>query len=50
MALHRSKLDAWQDRLPERGEWSGVADDIGLSPEALYREIARRWRLDRGSP
>ena len=39
------KLDAWlADRgaLPERGRWKMVAEDICVSPEALYREIARR--------
>jgi CRP-like cAMP-binding protein len=41
-----SRLDAWLDlnegRLPERGEWVGLSLEIGVSPEALYRELARR--------
>lgn len=42
------RLDAWlvwhDGRLPPRGEWKLVADEIGVSPEALYRELARRRR------
>lgn len=39
------RLDAWladRGQLPERGNWKAIAQDIGTSPEALYREIARR--------
>ena len=39
------RLDAWladRDHLPEKGNWKAVAQEIGTSPEALYREIARR--------
>ena len=40
------RLDAWllaEDRkLPPRGTWKSVAREIGVSPEALYRELARR--------
>lgn len=40
------RLDAWiagnGGTLPSRGEWKLVAGQIGVSPEALYREIARR--------
>lgn len=40
------RLDAWllagPGRLPARGEGARVAAEIGVSPEALYREIARR--------
>lgn len=40
------RLDAWvagqgQD-LPAKGEWKSLARQIGVSPEALYRELARR--------
>jgi CRP-like cAMP-binding protein len=28
--------------LPPRGRWRQLADEIGVSPEALYREFARR--------
>lgn len=42
------RLDAWLDdqggRLPEKGTWHGIAAQIGTSPEALYRELARRRR------
>lgn len=40
-----SKLDAWlawHGELPAKGEWAQLADEIGVSPEALYREMARR--------
>lgn len=40
------RLDAWiawnGGDPPARGEWKLVANEIGVSPEALYREIARR--------
>ena len=40
-----ARLDAWiawHGRLPAKGHWSVVAREIGVSPEALYRELARR--------
>jgi CRP-like cAMP-binding protein len=40
-----SRLDAWlawQGKLPPKGEWNEIASQIGVSPEALYREIAKR--------
>jgi CRP/FNR family transcriptional regulator, dissimilatory nitrate respiration regulator len=33
---------AWNGPLPLKGEWANVAFQIGVSPEALYRELARR--------
>ncbi|MGE4610926.1 MAG: Crp/Fnr family transcriptional regulator [Paracoccaceae bacterium] len=40
------RLDAWlvwnDDILPKRGLWHRIADEIGVSYEALYRELARR--------
>lgn len=39
------KLDAWiawNSALPEKGEWNQIALQIGVSPEALYREMAKR--------
>jgi CRP/FNR family transcriptional regulator, dissimilatory nitrate respiration regulator len=40
------RVDAWltlnDSSLPPRGRWRQVASDIGVSPEALYRELARR--------
>lgn len=39
------RLDAWLDTgqsVPEKGEWQGLAQELGVSREALYRELARR--------
>jgi CRP-like cAMP-binding protein len=40
------RLDAWiednRGDFPPKGEWKHVASQIGVSPEALYREIAKR--------
>ncbi|MFT6073905.1 MAG: CRP-like cAMP-binding protein [Yoonia sp.] len=38
------RLDAWLDlnAEPPTGEWIRVVDQIGVSPPALYRELARR--------
>lgn len=33
---------SWYGTLPERGHWATVAEQLGVSPEALYREFARR--------
>ena len=33
---------AWNDALPKKGERRRVAYEIGVSPEALYRELAKR--------
>ena len=50
LALRRvsERLDAWlawnNGELPAKGGWHIVAMEIGISPEALYREIARRNR------
>jgi CRP-like cAMP-binding protein len=41
------KLDAWIDdrgHAPEKGNWKLVAEEIGVSPEAFYREMAKRRR------
>jgi len=32
----------WHGNLPEKGLWAAVSYEIGVSPEALYREIAKR--------
>ena len=40
-----ARLDAWiawNGALPEKGKWTALAGEIAVSPEALYREIARR--------
>lgn len=41
-----ARLDAWLNwqsaDLPAKGEWKTLAEQLGVSPEALYREIARR--------
>jgi CRP/FNR family transcriptional regulator, dissimilatory nitrate respiration regulator len=39
------RLNAWtaaQGDFPPKGTWKTVAQEIGTSPEALYREIAQR--------
>jgi CRP-like cAMP-binding protein len=50
----RARLEAWMSLhdsgLPAKGEWKSVAQQIGVSPEALYREIARRRSNREGSP
>lgn len=40
-----ARLDAWtgwNGLLPPKGAWVELAAELGVSPEALYREIARR--------
>ncbi|CUH17288.1 putative signal-transduction protein containing cAMP-binding and CBS domains [Jannaschia seosinensis] len=39
------RLDAWLgegNSLPEKGRWQEVAAELGITREALYRELARR--------
>ncbi len=40
------RLDAWLlshgERMPAKGAWKSLAHEIGVSPEALYRELSRR--------
>lgn len=39
------RLDAWitwHEQLPSKGKWRYVAEEIGVSPEAFYRELAKR--------
>lgn len=40
------RLNGWMtwkgDVLPPKGQWKSVAEQIGVSPEALYRELAKR--------
>lgn len=39
------RLDMWMLQnggLPDKGSWKQLAAEIGTSPEALYREIAKR--------
>lgn len=42
------RLDCWLTwkggAMPPKGNWKSVAAQIGVSPEALYRELARRRR------
>lgn len=33
---------AWRGSLPPKGQWVRLAAELGVSPEALYREIAKR--------
>jgi CRP-like cAMP-binding protein len=40
-----ARLDAWLEwngEMPAKGEWVGLAAELGVSPEALYREMANR--------
>lgn len=45
-----ARLDAWLalngDALPPRGRWRDVAAEIGVTPEAFYRELEGRRRGD----
>jgi CRP/FNR family transcriptional regulator, dissimilatory nitrate respiration regulator len=39
------RLDAWLmqfGKLPPKGQWQSVAQSLGVSKEALYRELAKR--------
>ena len=40
------RLNAWLDwnggHLPPKGQWKDLAAELGITPEALYREIAKR--------
>jgi len=41
------RVEAWvalHGPMPAKGRWRQVASDIGVTPEALYRELARRRR------
>lgn len=33
---------AWNGDIPSKGEWRALAFEIAVSPEALYREMAKR--------
>ncbi len=43
-----ARLDAWLDwqntPLPEKGGWHRLAAELGVSAEALYRELSKRRR------
>lgn len=40
------RLDVWegwhQTGLPGKGKWRDLADELGVTPEALYRSLAKR--------
>ena len=39
------RLDAWLgdfQELPRKGQWQSLAHELAVSPEALYRELAKR--------
>ncbi|MCU0790228.1 MAG: Crp/Fnr family transcriptional regulator, partial [Nitratireductor sp.] len=46
------RLDAWMElngrALPPKGSWHTLARELAVSPEALYRELARRKSALRG--
>lgn len=35
---------AWFGEMPEKGRWKDLAAEIGVTPEALYRALARQRR------
>ncbi|MDE2363005.1 MAG: Crp/Fnr family transcriptional regulator [Hyphomicrobiales bacterium] len=37
---------AWNGALPAKGSWAIIAQEIGVSPEALYREISNHRKQD----
>jgi len=40
-----ARLDAWigwHGALPPKGQWAALAAELGVSPEALYRDLAKR--------
>ena len=47
------RLDFWlawnEGAMPKRGLWKGVAEEIGVSPEALYWELAARGTRSPGN-
>lgn len=47
------RLDFWlvwnEGGLPEKGLWKDVAEEIGVSPEALYRELSARGKRTPGN-
>ncbi len=38
--------ESWFGEIPPKGEWRNLAQQIGVSPEALYRELAKRKQRD----
>lgn len=43
------RLDAWlagERQMPPRGEWPGLAQTLGVTREALYRELSQRRGAD----
>jgi CRP-like cAMP-binding protein len=47
-----ARLDAWiswHGKLPPKGDWLGLAAEIGVSPEALYRELAKRRQMNQAT-
>lgn len=42
VAARLTAWTAWHGPLPAKGQWSLIAREIGVSPEALYREVANR--------
>ncbi|MCF6272954.1 MAG: hypothetical protein L3J37_07145 [Rhodobacteraceae bacterium] len=46
----KPRLEAWltwnHGLLPAKGAWHHVADEVGISKEALYRELSRRQKQE----
>jgi hypothetical protein len=36
--------------MPQKGLWKDVAEEIGVSPESLYRELAARGKRSSSKP
>ncbi len=51
MRTVEERLDAWLSggrAVPPKGEWHNLADALGVTREALYRELARRNKAATG--
>jgi hypothetical protein len=48
------RLDFWlawnEAGMPQKGLWKDVAEEIGVSPESLYRELAARGKRSSSKP
>ncbi|NQV81724.1 MAG: Crp/Fnr family transcriptional regulator [Alphaproteobacteria bacterium] len=42
VAARLSTWTEWHGEMPPKGEWKQLAHQLGVSPEALYREMAKR--------
>lgn len=47
VAARLSAWSEWYGEMPPKGEWKQLAHQLGVSPEALYRELAKRAGVSR---